>query len=155
MSNGGNKIDAIYQAVVGTDRVRYRQEPTAAAGIAVADDTAWDQIIDSTILTFEHWLVALNVGIPAAGVTADTEEVVAVGTGGADGAAVAAGTLLVEHDLLACITTAAGESVQPPIYLPVPIHVLPASRYAARISTSATGGMALSIGISYMTGIGQ
>lgn len=155
MPNSGEKLAAIYQAVVGSDRTRYLQEPTAAAGIAVADDAAWDEIIDSTILVVEQWLVALNIGIPAAGVGGDVEEVIAVGTGGANGAAIAAATLLIEHDLLANQNDASGQSVQPPIYLPVPIHVLPANRYAARISSSITGGMAISIGISYITSLGH
>lgn len=147
-------VASIYQATVGTGSVRYRQIPTAAAGIAIADDAAWDEIVDNTIMTTQHWLAALNIGVPAAGITADTEEVIALGTGGANGAAVAAATLLVEHDLLATINTAVGEYVIPPTYLPVPIQVQALLRYAGRISNSVTGGMAISLGFSSITGLG-
>lgn len=149
-----DKIASIYQATVRTDQVRYRQEPTAAAGVAVADDAGWDEIIASTVLTAEHWLCALNIGAPAAGLGGDIEQVVAEGSGGTDGAN-AASTLLVEHDMLATSTTAVGEFAMPPIYLPVPIFVLASTRHAGRISFSVGSGMAISLGISYMTGLGR
>lgn len=147
-------LAAIYQATVGTSGVRYRQEPTGAAGVVVADDAAWDQIIAASTITVEHWLTVLNIGFPAAGITADTEEVVAEGSGGADGAAVAAATLLVEQELLATIDTAVGEYPAPLSYLPVPIQCPANIRHAGRISSSATGGMAISLGIGYISGLG-
>ena len=153
-------VNAIYNAQVGLGSVRYRQEPTAAAGVAVADDSAWDQIIAGTILTTDHWLVGLNVG-DAALTGADTEEVLAEGIGGVDGAAVAAATLLVEVDLnMGAVGTPAAEMVwEPPIYFPVPMLcstsvVANGTRHAAEISTSITGGVALNVGITYITGLG-
>lgn len=148
-------IGSLYLREVQSDNVRYRQIPTAAAGIAIADDAAWDEIVDNTIMATVHWLAGLNIGLPAAGITADTEEVVALGTGGANGAAVAAATLLVEQELLATIDTAVGEYVMPNIYLPVPIRVAALTRYAGRISTSITGGIAISLGFVSITGLGQ
>lgn len=150
---GYNIMATIAKATFDTGAVRYRQIPTAAAGIVTADDAAWDEVVDNTIMTTDHWLAGLNICFPAAGVTADTEEVVALGTGGANGAAVAAATLLVENEVIATINTAVGEYPTPPIYLPVPIRVLALLRYATRISTSATGGMAVSVGFSSITGL--
>ena len=153
-----NLVKSIYQAAIGLGSIRYRQEPTGAAGVAVADDAAWDQIIAGTVLTADHWLVGLNVGTPVGG-GADTEEVLAEGIGGADGAAVAAATLLVELDLFYQVVTAAGEVNEPPIFLPIPCLastsvVANGFRHAAEISTSATGGNALVVGITYITGLG-
>lgn len=150
-------VNQIYNGQIGLAAVRYRQEPTAAAGVAVADDALWDQIIAGTILTGTHWLAGLNIGNPVGG-GADTEQVLADGIGGADGAATAAATLLVELDMNYAVVTAAGEVWQPPVMLPVPIRcdtgiVANGTRHAARISTSATGGNALNVGITYLTGL--
>ena len=149
-----NILTSIYQATVNTGNVRYRQEPTAAAGVAIADDSAWDQIIAASVVTVDYWICVLNIGLPAAGITADTEEVVADGSGGADGAAVAAATLLIEQEVLLTIDTAVGEYPNPLTYLPVPIKVLANVRNAAEISTSATGGTAISLGFGYISGLG-
>lgn len=150
-------VNAVYNGSVGLTAVRYRQEPTGAAGVAVADDALWDQIIAGTILTGTHWLVGLNIGTPVGG-AADTEEVIADGIGGADGAAIAAATLLVEVDLHYAVVTAAGEVFEPPVLFPIPMRcdtgiVANGTRHAARISTSATGGAAVDMGITYITGL--
>lgn len=147
-------LSSVYQATVNTGAVRYRQIPTAAAGIVIADDAAWDEIVDNTIITTDHWVAVLNIGLPAAGITTDCEEVIAEGSGGANGAVTAAGTLLIEQELLATIDTAVGEYVNPICYLPVPIKVLALTRHAGRISTSITGGIAISLGFSIITGLG-
>jgi hypothetical protein len=151
-----NLIGSLYLASVQSDNVRYRQFPAAGAGVAIADDAAWDEITASAASpTVNFWLAGLNISLPTAGITADTEEVLAVGSGGADGATVAAAVLLVEHEILATIDTAVGEYLVPVAYLPVPIRVLATSRIAARISSSITGGMALSgLGYSVITGLG-
>lgn len=148
-------VSALYLREVQTDNVRYRQYPSGLAGIAIADDAAYDEIVASTVITTINWLAKLNIGIPGAGVTADTEEVIACGTGGADGATVAFATLLLEQELLATIDTAVGEYVIPQEWLPIPIRVAASTRYAGRISTSATGGMAISMGIEVITGLGS
>jgi len=88
-------IGALYNAVVNNGNVRYRQHPAGLAGIAIADDANWDEIFVAATITTPYWIACLNVGLPAAGITADTEEVIADGSGGADGAAVAAATLLI------------------------------------------------------------
>lgn len=147
---------SIYNGSVGLSAVRYRQEPTAAAGVAVADDSAWDQIIAGTILTAEHWLAGLNLGTTATQV--DSEQVIGEGIGGADGAATAAATLLVEVDLNYANVTAVGEIWQPPVFFPIPMLcsievVANGTRHAAEISTSVTGGLALSVGITYIIGM--
>lgn len=149
-----NVLNAIYLATVQTTNVRYRQHPAAAVGVALADDAAWVQVIASTVLTTVAWDSELNIGGPAAGITADTEEVIAFGTGGADGAAVAAATLTIEHEVIAIINTAVGEYPWPPIVLAVPIRVAASTRRAARISTSITGGMAVSCGFTVISGLG-
>lgn len=144
---------ALYMALVETDNVRYRQHPTGAAGVAVADDAAYDELIASTVITTIHWLAAVFYGIPAAGITTDVDEVLAEGIGGADGATVAFATLLVELQLMATIDTAVGEYPVPNIFLPVPIRVAASTRHAARISTSTTGGMAVTVALNVITGL--
>ena len=151
-------ITNIYNATVRFASVRYRQEPTAAAGVAVADDSAWDQIIAGTVLTTDHWLVGLNIG-EAAATAADSEEVVAEGIGGADGAATAAATLLAEVDINVGFATGAGVAWEPPVFFPVPMLcstdvVANGTRHAAEISTSPVGGVAITLGITYITGLG-
>lgn len=155
-------VNAVYNANVGLASIRYRQEPTGAVGVAVADDALWDQIIAGTVLTVDHWLVGLNIGV--VGLGADVEEVIAEGIGGVDGAAVAAATLLVEQDFNGFFTqtTAVGEYAGyiPPSYLPVPCLcsttvVANGLRHAGRISSSAAGGLAISLGIAYITGLGS
>lgn len=152
-------ITNIYNASVGLFNVRYRQEPTGAAGIAIADDAAWDQIIAGAVLAASdpHWLAGLNIG-EAAATAADAEEVVAEGIGGVDGAAIAAATLLAEVDVNVGFATAAGLAWEPPVFFPVPMRcglqiVANGTRHAARISTSAVGGVAITLGITYITGL--
>lgn len=148
-------VNALYQAQVGSTEVRYRQHPTGVAGVAVADDAAWDEIIASTIITdaFHHLAGLLAFG-PGAG--ADVEQIIAEGVGGADGAAVAAATLLVEMQMGVDWTSAVGLAAQVhPWMLPVPIRVEQAAdRHAGRISASPTGGIAVTLSIEVITGLG-
>lgn len=152
-------INAIYNAQVGLTGARYRQEPTGAAGVAVADDALWDQIIAGTVLdaTDPHWLAGITITTPLAG-GADTEEVIAEGIGGVDGAAIAAATLLAEFDIGYVVVTAAGEVHEPPIFLPVVLRcgdsiVVNGTRHAGRLSSSPVGGNAITLGITYISGL--
>lgn len=147
-------VGAIYNSQVASYNVRYRQIPAAAAGAACPDDATYAQILTAAAAQAQSWIAQVYFGIPAAGVTADTEEVLAVGSGGADGATVAFATLLIEQEVFATINTAVGEYVVPQEYLPVPVAIAASTRLAGRISTSVTGGMALTVGVSLITGIG-
>ena len=153
------QVNAVYNAYVQSVAVRYRTHPEDLAGIAVADDAAWDQIIAATVITdaFHH---LSGIGAYHVGSAADFEEQVEEGIGGADGAAVAAATTLVQLAIASDFTqtTAAGERVVnfSPLMLPVPIRVEQAAdRHAVQISTSATGGQALVVSINVITGLGN
>jgi len=153
------QVNAVYNAYVQSVAVRYRTHPGDVAGIAVADDAAWDQIIAATVITdaFHH---LSGIGAYHVGSAADFEEQVEEGVGGADGAAVAAATTLVQLAIASDFTqtTAAGERVVnfSPLMLPVPIRVEQAAdRHAVQISTSATGGQALVVSINVITGLGN
>ena len=153
----------VFNASGGSVNMRYRTHPNDAAGVAVADDSAWDEIIASTVITtaFHH---LAGLGMYHVGATADNEEQVGEGVGGADGAATAAGVTLVMVAIATAFTatTAAGEREVDfkPWMLPVPLRVETASpgttdRHAAEISTSATAGIALLMSISVITGMGE
>ena len=152
------RVSAIHNALVQSTNLRYRTHPGDVAGIAVADDAAWDQIIAATVITdaFHH---LSGIGAYHVGSAADFEEQVEEGVGGADGAAVAAATTLVQLAIASDFTqtTAAAERLLAyyPLMLPVPIRVEQAAdRHAVRISTSATGGQALVASINVITGLG-
>ena len=153
------RVSAIHNALVQSTNLRYRTHPGDVAGIAVADDAAWDQIIAATVITdaFHH---LSGIGAYHVGSAADFEEQVEEGVGGADGAAVAAATTLVQLAIASDFTqtTAAAERLLAyyPLMLPVPIRVEQAAdRHAVRISTSATGGQALVASINVITGLGN
>ena len=153
------RVSAIHNALVQSTNLRYRTHPGDVAGIAVADDAAWDQIIAATVITdaFHH---LSGIGAYHFGNAADFEEQVEEGIGGADGAAVAAATTLVQLAIASDFTqtSAVGERVVnfSPLMLPVPIRVEQAAdRHAVRISTSATGGQALVASINVITGLGN
>lgn len=150
-----NQVAAIYLATVGSNNVRYRQYPAAAAGAACPDDATYAQIVTAAAALAASWIAQVYFGVPGAGITADTEEVLAVGSGGADGATVAFATLLIEQEVFATINTAVGEYVIPQEYLPIPVAIQASTRLAGRISSSVTGGMALTVGVSLVTGLGS
>ena len=152
------QVNAVYNAYVQSVAVRYRTHPEDLAGIAVADDAAWDQIIAATVITdaFHH---LSGIGAYHVGSAADFEEQVEEGIGGADGAAVAAATTLVQLAIASDFTqtTAVAERLLAyyPLMLPVPVRVEQAAdRHAVRISTSATGTQALVASINVITGLG-
>jgi hypothetical protein len=147
---------AIYQAVVGNTSIRYLAYPApATALVAVADDSAWDQIVDSTVITVEHWLAMINFA--SISMTADLEERLTEGIGGADGAAIAAATNLVEAIICGYFTSdGVGFDAQfmTPYVLPIPIRVAASTRHAVEITESLVGGQALTVGITDITGLG-
>ena len=152
------RVSAIHNALVQSTNLRYRTHPENLAGIAVADDSAWDQIIAATVITdaFHH---LSGIGAYHVGSAADFEEQVEEGIGGADGAAVAAATTLVQLAIASDFTqtTAVAERLLAhyPLMLPVPVRVEQAAdRHAVRISTSATGTQALVASINVITGLG-
>ena len=132
------EVQSSYMALVESGNVRYQTQPAAAVGITIADDAAWDEIFDSTIVTVNFWLMGIQAIILGAG--ADVGLLVDVGSGGADGAAVAAATTLIA-DMSVFIDWAStvGSIVPPIIWLPIPIRVPASTRIAARIASSPTG----------------
>ena len=137
-----SEVQAILLASVLSTNVRYQTLPAAAVGVTIADDAAWDEIFDSTVVTVDYWIagfmaVILNVAIDA-GLLVD------IGTGGADGAAVAPATTVVtnqpvveDYHEVTAVGVRGGR--QPQVWFPVPIRVAASTRVAARIASSPTG----------------
>ena len=135
-------VGATYMAVIGSENVRYQTQPAAAVGITIADDAAWDEIFDSTIVTVDYWICGLQAII--LDVAADAGLMVDVGTGGANGAAVAPATTVItnypifeDYHQVTAVGVRGGRI--PVEWLPFPIRVPASTRCAARIASSPTG----------------
>lgn len=150
----GARVNAIYNATVQSVGIRYRTHPNDVAGVAVADDAAWDQIIAATVITTVfHHLVGINAY--TFGTAADFEEQVEEGVGGADGAAIAPADTLVRLAISLDFASAVGLLQTAPTLLPVPVRVeRAADRHAMRLSTSAVGGQALVASITIIEALG-
>lgn len=133
-----SEIQAILLASVLSTNVRYQTQPAAAVGITIADDAAWDEIFDSTVVTVDYWIAGLMAVILAPG--ADAGLLIDVGIGGADGAAVAAATTVIaDFPLFEDFVSAVGNLKPAVNFLPIPIRVAASTRVAARIASSPTG----------------
>ena len=137
-----SQVQSIFLALLESTNVRYQTQPAAAVGITIADDAAWDEIFDSTVVTVDYWICGLQSII--LDVAADAGLMVDVGTGGANGAAVAPTTTVITNfsvfEDYHQVTAVGVRGGRIPIdWLPFPIRVAASTRVAARIASSPTG----------------
>lgn len=149
-----SEIQAILLASVLSTNVRYQTQPAAAVGITIADDAAWDEIFDSTIVTVDYWIAGFLAIVLAPG--ADAGLLIDIGTGGADGAAVApATTVVTDFPIFEDFVSAVGNIKPIPLFFPIPIRVAASTRVAARIASSPTGTDAIDqFYVNLITGLG-
>jgi len=141
---GGLKslVSRNFLALVESGNIRYQALPVAL--VAIADDAAWDQLFAAAgAPATNYWLCGFSYGI-ATGLVADVSLLVDLGYGGADGAAVAAATVVLTNYpvVLTAGAAAVGPSALPAEILPYPVKIPASSRMAARIASSPTGTVA-------------
>ena len=132
-----------FLALVETGNIRYQALPAAEVPCAVG---VWAQLYAANASpAVPHWLVGFQMGV-ATGIVVQQSWRVSVGYGGADGAAVAAGTVIVTNWPLIVIGAAAAAMggmltgmLPYPVKIPVDI-VDPGSRMAYTVVDNPVGG---------------
>ncbi len=138
-----SRVSQAWLAMVNSGNIRYQSLP--AAEVPIADDAAWDQLFAAAgAPAVPFWLCGFTYNFASGGVVAEVSQLVDLGWGGADGAAVAAANVILT-DFPVCVSAVAlalgpfGPFNQ---WLPFPVRIPAASRMAARIASSPVGGVA-------------
>jgi len=137
------EVDQLFQSLVESGNIRYQALPAAEVPCVVG---AWAQLYAAAASpAVPHWLVGFQMGV-ATGIVLETSWRVSVGYGGADGAAIAAGTVVVTNWPLIVIGAAAASMggmltgmLPYPVRIPVDI-VDPGSRMAYSVVDNPVGG---------------
>ena len=138
-----SEVDQLFLSLVESGNIRYQALPAAEVPCAVG---AWAQLYAAAASpAVPHWLVGFQMGV-ATGLVVEQSWRVSVGYGGADGAAIAAGTVVITNWPLIVIGAAAaamggmlGGMLPYPVRIPVDI-VDPGSRMAYTIVDNPVGG---------------
>jgi len=138
-----SRISQTWLALVNSGNIRYQCLPAAEVPCAVG---AWAQLYAAAASpAVPHWLCGFQMGV-ATGLVVEQGWRVSVGFGGVDGAAIAAGTVIVTNWPLIVIGAAAAAmggqltGMLPfPIRIPVDI-VDPGSRMAYTVVDNPVGG---------------
>lgn len=152
-----NRTSQLWLSLVNSGNIRYQSLP--AAEVPIADDAAWDQLFAAAgAPAVPYWLCGFTYNFATGGVTAEHTELVDIGWGGVDGAAVAAANVVIT-DYPICVSAVAlalGPFGPFQVILPYPVRIPAASRMAARIASSPVGGVALtSLRVILATAIGS
>lgn len=139
-----SRISQTWLALVESGNIRYQAFP--AAGVAIADDAAWDQLFAAGAgPVVPYWICGFHFSIATGLVVAEDTMQFDMGWGGVDGAAIAAANIVVANWPVAfsAVALALGPFCIPQVLLPYPVKVPAGARMAARIATSTTGGQAV------------
>ena len=139
-----SEVDQLFAALVESGNIRYQALPAAEVACAVG---AWAQLYAAAASpAVPHWIVGFQVSY-ATGIVVEQSWRVSLGYGGADGAAIAAGTVVVTNYPIVCIGAAAAAMAGSPlnIHLPYPVRVPvdivdPGSRMAYSCVDNPVGG---------------
>ena len=140
-----NEVDQLWLAAVQSGNIRYVAFPAAAAPVPCAVG-AWAELYVAALSpAVPHWLVGFQIGF-ATGLVVEQSWRIDLGYGGADGAAVAAETVLITDWPIHISAAAAGvvgtvsNQILPyPILIPVD-QVDPGSRMAYSVVDNPVGG---------------
>ena len=139
-----SEVDSAFLALVQSGNIRYQALPVA--GVAIADDAAWDQLFAAAgAPAVPYWLCGFQFSIATGLVVAENTMLFDVGWGGIDGAAVAAANVILTNWPVAfsAVALALGPFEIAPKMLPYPVRIPGGSRMAARIAASPIGGQAV------------
>ncbi len=136
------QIKSLFKALQDSGNILYQGYPAIA--VPIADDAAWDELfIAAGAPAVPYWLCGFTTLCTNA--AADHTLLIDIGYGGADGAATAPLVTVVTNFpfSVSANAVAIGPNTTPPFLFPYPIKIPAASRMAARIASSPTGGIAL------------
>jgi len=139
-----SEVDQLYLAAVESGNIRYQVLPIAEVPCAVG---AWAQLFAAAASPAVPWWICGFIVSAAGGLVVEQGWRVSLGYGGADGAAVAATTVIVTgwyFSLIHIAAATASGNIAPailpyPVKIPVDI-VDPGSRVAYSVVTNPVGG---------------
>lgn len=143
MGSDRSRTSQLWLALVNSGNLRYQALPAAA--VPIADDAAWDELFAAAgAPAVPYWLCGFTYNFATGGVVAEHSELVDIGWGGADGAAVAPANVIVTNFPVCVSAVALALGPFGPFWttLPFPVRIPASSRMAARIAASPTGGVA-------------
>ena len=139
-----SEVDQLWAALIESGNIRYQALPAAEVPCAVG---AWAQLFAAAASpAVPWWIVGFQVSYATA-IVVEQGWRVSLGYGGADGAAIAAGTVVVTNYPIVTIGAAAASMGGSPlnIHLPFPVQVPvdivdPGSRMAYSVVDNPVGG---------------
>jgi len=138
------EVASSYQALVESGNIRYQALPAAEVPCVVG---AWAQLFAAAASPAVPWWIVGFQFSYATGIVAEQSWRVSLGYGGADGAAIAAGTVVITNYPIVTIGAAAASMAGSPlnIHLPFPVRVPvdivdPGSRAAYSVVDNPIGG---------------
>lgn len=134
-----------FQALVESGNIRYASWPVA--GVAIADDAAYDEIVVAAAGpggAVPCWLCGFSFGIATGLIVAEIGYEFSIGTGGVAGDGNAPTVVLVTNWAVnfSAVAAALGPFVIPPQTLPYPIKIAAGARIAA-VYTTLVGAAAI------------
>ena len=155
-----SEVDELFMAAVQSGNIRYEALPAADVPCVVA---AWAQLFAAAASpAVPFWLVGFQIGF-ATGLAVEQSWLIDLGYGGLDGAAVAAGTVLltdwpihISCNAAGLLGTVTNQILPYPIRIPVD-QVDPGSRMAYSVTANPVGGAvnATSCRVLLATAIGE
>ena len=144
----------LYNAIIGSDSVRYASYPALATGATVTGNAAantkgaWAQLIAAAAVTEDFWVVGVQATLNMV-----DEYMIDIGFGAAGAEAALITDLPVEMNTRA--VTAAGETdrIHAAACLPYPIKVAANTRIAARLATVGGGSDTADVKVIVATGL--
>jgi len=141
-----SEVDQLWFSLVESGNIRYQALPAAEVPCVVG---AWAQLFAAAASPAVPWWIVGFQFSYATGIVVEQSWRVSLGYGGADGAAVAAATVVIENYPIVCIGAAAAAMAGSPlnIHLPYPVRVPvdqvdPGSRVAYSVVDNPVGGAA-------------
>lgn len=140
-----NQVKSSFQALVESGNIRYASWPVA--GIAIADDAAYDEIVVAAAGpggAVPCWLCGFSFGVATGLIVAEIGYEFSIGTGGVAGDGNAPTVVLVTNWAVnfSAVALALGPFVIPPQVLPYPIRIAAGARIAA-VYTTLVGAAAI------------
>jgi len=121
-----SEVDQTFFALVETGNIRYASWPVA--GIAIADDAAWDEIVVAAAgpgATVPAWLCGFSFGVATGLIVAEIGYEFRIGHGGAAGDGIAPTTEIVTNWAVnfSAVAAALGPFTIPTQVLPYPVRM--------------------------------
>ena len=140
-----SEVDQLFLALVESGNIRYASWPVA--GIALADDAAWDEIVVAGAgpgAAVPCWLCGFSFGVATGLIVAEIGYEFRMGHGGAGGDGVAPAVEIVTNWAVnfSAVAAALGPFVIPPQILPIPV-LMPLGVSVKAMYTTLVGAAAI------------